>query len=469
MLLPQSMYESSDLARMNAKELVLMFKHRRASPVDVALAVLNNIERYNPLLNAYCFLDPARTLHEARESEGRWMRREELSAFDGIPFGVKDMIAVQGVPTGFGSKAAWTGEKSEFDAPSVARLREAGCVFVGKTTTSEFGWKGTTDNPLTGRTVNPWNHSLTSGGSSGGAACAVVSAMGIFQLGTDGGGSARIPASFCGCVGMKPTFGRVPAWPAGPMMSLSNIGPMAQSIEDLELLFGIISQPDARDWNAVPRPQSARAFPDSLNGLKCGVHLDSRVCNAEVYKAVRDAVSVLEEYGVKVIEIDIPLDGARALIDTHWQAGTAWLISRVPADRLEMIDPGLREMARRGQALTLPQYYEAMVGRQKFGERMTAYMVDLDFAVSPTVPILPFEAGRDTPAGAESAGWLEWNPYTYPFNLTRHPALSIPVGTRGGLPVGMQLVGKLYEDERLLRIAALVEAAVLPSQLESMG
>ncbi|HVR52706.1 MAG TPA: amidase [Pseudorhodoferax sp.] len=456
---------ASELTRFNAHELGLMFAKRRASPVDVAQAVLANIERSNPVLNAFCYLDRERTLQEAKASEARWMRQAQLSPYDGVPFGVKDMIAVCGVPTGFGSKAAWTGEPSAVDAPSVARLREAGCVFVGKTTTSEFGWKGTADNPLTGRTVNIRNPRLTSGGSSGGAACAAVGGMGVFQLGTDGGGSARIPASFCGGVGMKATFGRVPAWPAGPMMSLSNIGPMARSIRDLESLFSIVSQGDARDWNAVPRPLVSRSRATALSGLRCGVHLDSKRCDPEVDRIVRKAVDALAAEGVVIVERPLPLTGARELIEKHWQAGTAWLVSRIPPDRADLVDPGLREVALRGRDLPLATYYDAMVGRQQFGEAMTAHLADLDFAISPTVPVLPFGAGRDTPEGAEGDGWLGWNPYTYPFNLTRHPAISLPAGTSADeLPVGMQLVGKLYEDEWLLQLAGLVEEALSRSQ-----
>lgn len=452
---------ASELTRLNAQELGLMFAQRRASPVDLAHAVLANIERSNPVLNAFCHLDRERTLQEAKSSEARWMRRAQLSQYDGVPFGVKDMIAVSGIPTGFGSKAAWTGDPAAADAPSVARLREAGCVFLGKTTTSEFGWKGTADNPLTGRTVNVWNPRLTSGGSSGGAACAAVGGMGVFQLGTDGGGSARIPASFCGGVGMKASFGRVPAWPAGPMMNLSNVGPMARCIRDLEALFSIVSQSDARDWNAVPRPLFSRSRVKTLAGLRCGVHLDSERCDPEVDRVLRAAIEALAAEGVEIIERPLPLTGARELIERHWEAGTAWLVSRVPADRVELIDPGLREVARRGKDLTLATYYDAMVGRQKFGEAMTAHLADLDFVVTPTLPILPFAAGRETPEGAEADGWLGWNPYTYPFNLTRHPAISLPAGTSSSeLPVGMQLVGKLYDDECLLEVAGLVEEVV---------
>lgn len=452
------------LLKLTAREQSELFRRRKASPVDFANSTLAQIERCNPVLNAYCHLDPERVLLDARESEARWSDGVPLSDFDGVLFGVKDLLAVRGVPTGSGSKAAWTGIPSAHDAPAVARLREAGCVLVGKTTTSEFGWKGTTDSPLTGQTVNPWNTALTTGGSSGGAAAAAMAGMGVFQLGTDGGGSARIPASFCGVAGMKATFGRVPAWPAGPMLTLSNVGPIAKTTGDLKALYRIISQPDGRDWNAVPRPYAVHAPVGSLKGLRFGLHIDESLCDADVSRAMRKFSEVLKSSGAEVIDTALPLQDARALVETHWEAGTAWLVSQVPEERRGLIDPGLREVAARGDRLSLPAYYKAIVGRQKFGEAMLQHFAPFDFVLTPTIPILPFAAGRECPEGTEASGWLGWNPYTYPFNLTRQPAVSIPVGSSTtGLPIGLQIVGKLYDDERLLQVAELMEAMLCPS------
>lgn len=452
---------TDDLIFASARELAALYRARKTSPVEVAQAVLAAIDRWNPHINAYCFVDPEITLTDAARSEARWLKGESLGPADGIPFGVKDILLARGCPTGYGSVAARKAEASLDDAPSVARLREAGAVFMGKTTTSEFGWKGTADSPLTGIVRNVWNTQVTSGGSSGGAACAAAAGLGNFQLGTDGGGSVRIPASFCGVAGMKATFGRVPAWPPGPMLTLSNVGPITRTIDDLECMLRIITQPDERDWHAVPRALGERPnAAQSLKGMRLGVHLGGGMCEPEIEQIVQRVADHLAEVGVLIEETQLPLSGAKDLIRTHWEAGASWLVSQIPEERRELLDAGLRAAARRGAAVSLPDYYRAMIDRQKFGEAMQRHLGQFDAVLSPTVPILPFAAGREAPASAASQDWLDWNPLTYPFNLSRQPAISIPAGfARNGLPIGVQLAGKLYDDAWLVCVARLIEEA----------
>ena len=446
-----------DLIYASTQELHSLYQSKLGSPVDVARATLDAIDRWNPLVNAYCYLDRSLTLQQAAQSEARWMAGASLGPLDGIPYGVKDLLLVRGLPTGYGSSAARVAQAAQDDAPAVARMREAGAVLMGKTTTSEFGWKGTADSPLTGVTRNIWDFSLTSGGSSGGAATALAAGMGTLQIGTDGGGSTRIPASFCGVTGMKASFGGVPAWPAGPMLTLSNVGPMARNVADLKNLLCVMMQPDPRDWNSVPLPRHVRAPVKSLQGLRIGLHLDDR-CSPCVRAVIMAAVEKLQGQGAHIVPAELPLADAKDLICAHWEAGTAWLVKQVPAQQRCLVDEGLRRVASRGEQNSLPDYYQALIGRQKLGEAMLRHFAQFDLVLTPTVPILPFEAGLDAPGDAASQNWLDWNPYTYPFNLTRQPAISLPAGiSASGLPVGLQLVAGLYEDEWLVGVAQLVE------------
>lgn len=446
-----------DLIYASTQELHELYRSKLVSPVEVARATLDAIDRWNPILNAYCYLDRSLSLKQAAQAEARWMAGAPLGALDGIPYGVKDLLLVRGLPTGYGSSAARVTQAAQDDAPAVARMREAGAVLMGKTTTSEFGWKGTADSPLSGITRNVWDFSLTSGGSSGGAATALAAGMGTLQIGTDGGGSTRIPASFCGVAGMKASFGGVPAWPAGPMLTLSNVGPMARTVADLKSLLSVMMQADPRDWNSVPLPRHVRAPVQTLQGLRIGLHLDDR-CSPEVRAVVMAAAEKLQEQGAHMVSTELPLSDAKDLITAHWEAGTAWLVKQIPAEQRRLVDEGLRTVASRGEQNSLSDYYQALIGRQKLGEAMLRHFAQFDLVLTPTVPILPFEAGREAPADAESQNWLDWNPYTYPFNLTRQPAISLPAGiSASGLPVGLQLVAGLYQDEWLVDVAALVE------------
>ncbi|WP_372387258.1 amidase [Xanthomonas axonopodis] len=459
----------SDLPYASAAELSMLYAQRVVSPVDVAREVLNVVDRLNPVVNAYCHLDRSLTLRMAADSEARWMNGAQLGPADGVPYGIKDNLYVRGLPTGFGSRALEQLSSSEFDSPAQARLIEAGGVLIGKTTTSELAWKGTADNPRTGVTRNIWNTELTTGGSSGGAACATAAGMGTFHVGTDGGGSTRIPASFCGVVGMKATFGLVAAWPAGPMLTLSNVGPIVRTVSDLKVLSKIIMQPDARDWNYVPLPRLIRSSVKSLHGLRIGLHLDD-ACEPCVRQAVLNAAEELKSQGAEIVAAQLPLQGAKEIIKKLWEAGTAWLIANIPVEKRELMDAGLRASGQRGDMSTLPEYYKAMVDRQAFGEAMLRYFKQFDLVITPTLPIDPFAAGRDAPADAPSQDWLDWNPYTYPFNLTRQPAISLPVGvSEKGMPIGLQLVAGLYQDEWLMDVAELVEAAVRAERRRPRG
>src|SRR5512135_1329277 len=242
---------SSDLLTLSAVELLRLFRSKRASPVEVTRAVLKRIDELNPLLNCFCYL-ASDALAMARDAEARWMKGEPKGALDGVPVTIKDLLLTRGWPTLRGSRTVDPKGPWNDDAPAVARLREAGAVLIGKTTTPEFGWKGSTDSPLTGITRNPWDKTKTPGGSSGGSSAALAARFCPLALGTDGGGSIRIPASFTNTYGLKPSFGRVAAYPLSPFGTVAHVGPMSRTVKDSAMLMNIIANPDARDWFNLP-------------------------------------------------------------------------------------------------------------------------------------------------------------------------------------------------------------------------
>jgi aspartyl-tRNA(Asn)/glutamyl-tRNA(Gln) amidotransferase subunit A len=259
-----------NLADCTATELLHLYRTGQASPVEAMQSVLARIADLEPMLNAFCVIDAEAALASARESETRWRKRAPKDLLDGVPVSIKDLILTRGWPTLRGSRTVDPEQPWDVDAPATARLREAGAILFGKTNTPEFGIKGTTDNTLTGVTYNPWNTRMTPGGSSGGAAAAVAAGMGPLAVGTDGAGSVRIPSSFCGIPGMKPSFGRVPAHPLSPFGTVAHLGPHARSVEDLALMLTVMSRPDARDWTSLPYdPRDYRVgLHDGVRGLR---------------------------------------------------------------------------------------------------------------------------------------------------------------------------------------------------------
>jgi aspartyl-tRNA(Asn)/glutamyl-tRNA(Gln) amidotransferase subunit A len=450
------------LCSLTATELLALYRGRELSPVEATRAVLERIERLNPVLNAFCLVDRRTALALARESEARWMKGAPMGALDGVPVSIKDVFLTRGWPTLRGSKTISPKGPWKDDAPAVARLREAGAVLVGKTTTPEFAWKGVTDSPLTGVTRNPWDPGKTPGGSSGGAAAAVASGMGPLALGTDGGGSIRIPCAFTGVFGIKPTFGRVPAWPPSPMGTLAHVGPIAKSVAEAALMLGVLAQPDARDWLALPHEKR-----DYLEGLEGGVRglriaysadLGYAKVDREVAALARNAARVFEDLGAKVEERDPGFENPQEIFTRHWFPGAAAFVRGLPARKRRLMDRGLLKAAEKGERITTAQYFEAMQKRYELGALMSRFHEKYHLLLTPTLPITAFDAGRDAPKGMTR--WTNWTPFSFPFNLTQQPAASVPCGlTRAGLPVGLHIVGPKYADALVLRAARAFEAA----------
>ncbi len=242
---------TDEIGYLTATDLANAYRSRSLSPVEVTRTILARIEALNPRLNAFCLIDGEAALRDARASEARWLRGEPLGPLDGVPASIKDLILTRGWPTLRGSRTVDPAGPWDADAPATARLREAGAVLLGKTNTPEFGWRATTDSPLTGITRNPWRLDVTPGGSSGGATAAVAAGLGPLAVGTDGGGSVRIPAAFTGTVGLKAQFGRVPAYPPSPMNSVAHIGPQTRTVEDCAHLLNVLARPDVRDWTSL--------------------------------------------------------------------------------------------------------------------------------------------------------------------------------------------------------------------------
>jgi aspartyl-tRNA(Asn)/glutamyl-tRNA(Gln) amidotransferase subunit A len=357
-------------------------------------------------------------------------------------------------------KGPWTE-----DAPSVARLREAGAVLVGKTTTPEFGWKGSTDSPLTGITRNPWDTTKTPGGSSGGSAAALAARMCPLALGTDGGGSIRIPASFSGVFGLKPSFGRVPAYPLSPFGTVAHVGPMSRTVRDGALAMNVVARPDARDWFAIPydgADYTAR-LGESMKGKRIAysprLGFASHVL-PEVAALVEAAVKRFEAMGARVEQADPPFGDPGEIFRTIWWCGAGYVLGGLPEEKKALLDPGLRQMADEGVAMTKNRFMDANAARGVLGSKLRVFMEDYDFILTPSVATTAFEVGRVSPLKGDGRAWMDWTPFSYPFNLTQQPAASIPCGFSGdGLPVGLQIVGRMYDDAGVLAASAAYEAA----------
>jgi aspartyl-tRNA(Asn)/glutamyl-tRNA(Gln) amidotransferase subunit A len=458
------------LTDLTAVELLDGYRKGEFSPVEATAQALERARRVQPGLNAFTRLLDEEAAVRARESEERWRRGEPAGLLDGVPVTVKDLLLLRGHPTLRGSKTLSEEGRWDEDAPSVARLREHGAVFVGKTTTPEFGWKGVTDSPLYGVTRNPHDPSRTAGGSSGGSAVAVAVGAGPLSLGTDGGGSVRIPAAFCGIFGLKPTYGRVPLYPASPFGTLSHVGPMTRDAADAALMLDVIGVPDSRDSSALP--PAPGSFVAALEGGVHGLRVAYSPClggqvavQSAVAAAVRRAVAGLADLGAYVEETDPDFSDPVEAFHTLWFSGAARLTEGIAPERRKLLDPGLREIRAQGARMSALDYLAAVDARMDLGRRMGRFHESYDVLVTPALPLTAFEAGAEVPGGSAHHRWTGWTPFTYPFNLTQQPAATVPVGTDAyGLPVGLQIVAARHRDDLVLRTAhALFEAGAARS------
>jgi aspartyl-tRNA(Asn)/glutamyl-tRNA(Gln) amidotransferase subunit A len=452
-----------DPAFLPASELIAAYRSGELSPVEAARAALARIERLEPKINAFCVVaDPQEVLRLAGESEARWRAGKPCGEMDGVPVTVKDAILARGWPTLRGSRAVSPEQAWTEDAPAVARLREHGAILLGKTTTPEFGWKGVTDSPLSGITRNPWNLALTPGGSSGGSAAALAAGIGNAAIGTDAGGSVRIPGSFCGLVALKASAGRIPNYPPSAVGTLGHIGPMTRTVRDAALMLNIMAVPDGRDWLCLPP-----ADRDYRLGLDLGVRglriaYSPTLGYAKVQPEVRDlvarAVASLEALGARVEEVAAPFEDPTETFRTHFFAGIAHSVRSFTEAQLAQLDPDLLKVLEKARKVTIAEYMGAVDRRAALGRATRAFHLKYDLLATPTLAVAPFEAGRLAPPGY-GEDWVTWTPFTYPFNLTGQPAATVPCGfAPGNRPVGLQIVGGMYQDHLVLRAARACEA-----------
>ena len=453
---------TSDLAFASAGELLSGYRRRTISPVDAAKAALARIETLNPKLNAFCLIDADGALAAARESEARWVRDAPRGMLDGVTATVKDLILARGWPTLRGSKLVSPKQNWDTDAPSVARLRAAGCILLGKTTTPEFGWKALGDSPLTGITRNPWDPSRTPGGSSAGAAVAAAAGMGCLHIGTDGGGSIRIPSSCTGNFGLKPSFGRVPAYPPSYFGLVSHVGPMTRTVRDAALMLTAMAGHEDRDPYSLPA--DGRDYTIGIDGGVRGLRvaysptLGYAHVDPEVRAAVDRAVQVFSDLGAIVEMADPGFASPFDAFWTLWTTGAAKLVSTLPADRLNELDPGLREAAEEGARKRARDWLDADAVRADLGQKMAAFHRRYDLLITPAVAVPALPVSQDLNEPERESEWIDWTPFSYPFNMTRQPAASIPCGlTKTGLPIGLQIVGALFDDAIVLRAARALE------------
>ena len=456
------------LAQFTARELRSGYESGELTPPVVVETVLGRIERLNGDLTAFVTVtaDEARRTAAAAEKMLRAGDPAEGpgGALCGVPISIKDMVATRGVRTTMGSLllADWV---PEFDTPTSERLRASGAPLLGKTTTSEFGWKGDSGNRVNGAARNPWRLDRTPGGSSGGAAAAVAAGLGPVAIGSDGAGSVRIPAAFCGVFGIKPSAGVIPVFPISPIESLSHLGVLATTVADAADMLDVVAGPDPRDRFSLPDTGAdyASAVTGPIGELRVAWSPDLGYAAVEpgVRELTAAAAATFESLGCHVSEVVPGWDDPYPFLDVIWSAANAGRHMHDLEQVRHLIDPGRVEVIERGMRLTGPEVAAANAAKSGFAETVRQFMSGYDLLLTPTLPLTAFEAGADQPGqvAGRRTEYLSWTPFTYPFNITGLPAASVPCGMSGGLPVGLQIVGGWRQDAVVMRAAAAFEEA----------
>ena len=455
-----------EICYLSAVEMADAINNKRLSPVEIMEAVLRRIERLNPKVNAYCTLVAESAMKQARQAEAKVMRKDKLGPLHGVPVSIKDLIFTKGIRTTGGSRI-YQNFIPQQDAIVVERLKAAGAIIIGKTNTPEFGWVAVTDNQLFGVTRNPWNLELTPGGSSGGAAASVASGMGPVAMGSDGGGSIRIPSSFCGVFGFKPSFGRVPQYPDFPgWETLGHTGPITRTVEDAALAMEVIAGRDDRDPSSLPDPgRRYLPFPGTdLKGLKVAWSQDLGYAPVDprVLRITEAAVKTFSTSGA-TIETATPEVGSP---ENAFITIVAARLATVWKDKMEewgeQITPALARFIQRNSDKSATEYIEACLKQLEYWQRIRPFFEKYDLLLTPAVTVPPFELGIFGPGeiAGNKVSTLEWMAFTYPFNMTGQPAASVPCGwTDDGLPIGLQIIGRRFDDATVLKAASAFEQA----------
>jgi aspartyl-tRNA(Asn)/glutamyl-tRNA(Gln) amidotransferase subunit A len=455
----------ADLCYTPAVELVRLIRAKAISPVEVMDAVLARAEALNPRLNAICTWTADAARARAREAEQAVMRSDPLGTLHGVPTTIKDLAFSKGVRTMAGSWV-YAERIPDVDAPFVERLAAAGAISIGKTTVPEFGWKGCGDSPLTGISHNPWKHGMNAGGSSTGAAICAAAGIGPIHQGSDGAGSIRMPAAFCGVFGFKPSYGRVPYFPVNNNDHMSHAGPISRTVGDAALMLQVMAGPDDRDQVSLPAaPEDyVSRLDDGIAGLRVAFSPDLGYLpvDDEVATVVRAAVLAFEELGCHVEEVDPGLGDPIAIEHLFYAANAAGNHGAHLGRWGERMDPGLVALIRHGSGHSAADYVRARGQRLEYYDRVRRFFERFDLLLTPTLSVAAFPVGRLIPEHWEQHpwDWIRWAGFSYPFNLTWVPAATCPCGfTPPGLPVGLQIVAGRHRDLRVLQAARAFEQA----------
>ena len=452
-----------ELDYMSALALRTAISRKEVSPVEVVQRALDRMEETEPKLNAFATRTPELALAAARKAEQAVMDGEPLGLLHGLPVSVKDLIAVADVSCAFGSRTL-KDNIARVDAPASERVKAAGGCIIGKTTTSEFGCKAIGDSPLTGITRNPWDLSKTPGGSSAGVAASVAAGVSALALGTDGGGSLRIPASMTNLFGMKAHFGRVPVFPVSATPTLAHVGPITRTVRDSALLLQVVAGYDQRDPFSVRGavPDFLAACDKPVKGLRIAWSptLGYAKPLPEVVEIAERAARAFEEMGCSLELVENVMDDPGDLWMAEFYAGVGTKLQNVLRDQPELIDNAVSDVLAGALDQTLEEYYAKVFARYDFREKMRQFFSKYDLLLTPTIPVPAPEVGVNVPPEVAGRNIVSWVYYTYPFNLTGQPAASAPAGmTKDGLPVGLQIVGPMHGECEIFRAAAALEEA----------
>jgi Asp-tRNA(Asn)/Glu-tRNA(Gln) amidotransferase A subunit family amidase len=444
----------AELHELSAAELSRLYATGAASPVEVTQAVIGHIARWEPQLCALYAYDPEAALGQARESEARWRAGRALSPIDGVPLTLKENIATKGVPLPAGTAATVLVPAAE-DAPPAARLREAGCVLLGKTTMPDYGMLTSGLSSFHHLSRNPWNLALNPGGSSAGAAAAAAAGYGPLHVGTDIGGSIRLPAGLCGLFGLKPSLGRIPIKPpyAGRVA-----GPMTRTVTDAALMMRPLTQPDWRDTTSLPAHDiDWDDLHIELRGLRIGLQLEAGwglPADADTLAAVQAAARAFEAVGA-IVEPLGPFS-TRAMadgMDRFWRMRSYLDMSALPAERQAKVLPYIRQWVATGATLTAAEVFHGYSQMAALRDAAVAACQPYDFVLSPVNPVSSYPADWASPIN-DPARPFEHIPFTLPYNMSEQPAASIDCGvTAGGQPIGLQIVGRRHDDIGVMRMA----------------
>ena len=454
----------TDLCYLSALQLRELYQKREVSPVEVTEAILRRMDQLNPKLNAFITTTPELALKGARAAEKAYQTDESPPALAGIPTSIKDLVAMTGFPTTRGSWR-YRDSVSDFDAPIMDRFHEAGAVIIGKTNLPEFGWKGDSTNRIIGSTHNPWQHGRTAGGSSGGGTAALAAGLGPLAQGSDGAGSIRIPTSFCGVYGLKPSWGLIPQYPASAVELFSHLGPMTRTVADAALMLNVMAGADPRDRLSIPAETDyLTALEEDIAGLRVAwsPDLGYALIDPEVREIVTKAAERFGELGCHVEEAHPSLeDPWESIVHVIWASAFAGLhLHDLDAVR-DQIDPGLVRVIEQGLQLSGAEVAIAYAQRNDYYHTWRQFMERYDLVLTPTLPVTAFPAGDDHPGqiDGQPTTYLSWTAFTYPFNITGQPAASVPCGfDHNGLPIGLQIVGRWRDDVTVLRASAAFEA-----------